>query len=279
MTLVAVVGDAATTTAVALAAGWSAPDDAVVLEADPTGGSLAGWLDTPAHPSLSTVVAHVGTNTDRSALTTLDAMTHRSASGVRFVAAPVRARAAHRAVEEAAVALFPTIADAPLAVIADAGRHRAGEPPTAVLRLADVVVIVHRQANASAAAATVRIERLVETVEELAHLDADVVLAVIGATPFDPAEIGSFVLQAVPESIGTTVALADDPLAAATIAGRAGVSAKRLRRLPLLRDASLVADAVLDLVAARPLDLEVTSVPGGSRRADSVRSGAEERST
>jgi hypothetical protein len=181
----------------------------------------------------------------------LDDMTHRSESGVRFVANAVRARAAHRAVEEAAVAVLPTIAAAANIVIADVGDHRSGQLPSPALRAADVIVVVHRQATASAAAATVRIERLIEAIEDLTPLDAVLVLAVIGRTPFDPAEIGSFVDQSVPHTIRTTATLADDPLAAATIAGRAGVSAKRLRRLPLMRDASRLARELFEIVDVR----------------------------
>ncbi len=266
MTIVAVAGDAATTSSVALAVGWPAGDGAIVIEADPGGGSLAGWLDTPAHPSLGTIVANAGRG-NQSVLETLDVMTHRSDTGVRFVANAVRARAAHRAVEEAAATVLPAIAAAANTVIADVGAHRAGHHPSPALLAADVVVIVHRQATASAAAATVRIERLVETVEDLALLDAVVVLAVIGHAPFDPVEIGSFVDQSVPDTIRTTAALADDPLAAATIAGRSGVSAKRLRRLPLMRDASRLARDLFELV-----DVE------GQQRSN-TRAATEEEST
>ena len=178
-------------------------------------------------------------------------MTRRSDSGLRFVPNAVRARAAHRAVEEAAVAVLPALAAALTTVIADVGVHESGRAPSPALRVADVVVIVHRQATESARAATVRIERLVETVDELAHLDAVFILAVIGTTPFDPAEIGLFVDESVPGTVRVTVAIADDPLAAATIAGRAGVSAKRLRRLPMMRDASTLATALSELVADR----------------------------
>ena len=266
MTVVAVVGDAATTTSVAVAAGWPAAHDVVVLEADPRGGSLAGWLDTPAHPSLATVVATAGSGAERdhdSILDAFEAMTRRSDSGLRFVANAARSRAAHRAVEEAAVAVLPSIAAAPTIVIADVGVHDAGRAPSPALRVADVVVIVHRQAAASARAATVRIERLVETAEELAHLDAVFVLAVIGRAPFDPAEIGLFIEESVPGTVRTTVALSDDPLAAATIAGRSGVSAKRLRRLPLMRDASALAVELSALVADGRRHLEA-----GTRRGE-----------
>ena len=255
MTIVAIAGDATTTTAVAIAAGWPTDrgDDVVVLEADPRGGSLAGWLDTPAQPSLTTIVANVGIDAGRNhrtVLDTVDAMTRRSDSGVRFIPNAVRARAAHRAVEEAALVVVPALTGAPTVVLADVGRLRAGDAPSAAIRAADVVVIVHRQAVASAPAATVRIERLVESVEDLSHLGVTIVLAIIGRSPFDPAEIGQFVDQAVPDTVRHTVALSDDPLAAATLAGRSGVSAKRLRRLPLMRDAAGLADDLADLLAS-----------------------------
>jgi hypothetical protein len=255
MTVLTVVGDGATTTAVAIASSWPTGHEIVVLEADPDGGSLAGWLDTPAHPSLATIVANAGsdaTRDHRSVVETFAAMARQSDSGVRFVANAVRARAAHRAVEEAGAVVFPALATAPFTVIADAGVHRAGTAPSPALRVADVVVVVHRQACASTGAATVRIERLVEAVEELAHLDAVFILAVIGRAPFDPAEIGTFVEHSVPDAVRRTVVIADDPLAAATIAGRAGVSAKRLRRLPLMRSARALAGELSELVTVPP---------------------------
>jgi MinD-like ATPase involved in chromosome partitioning or flagellar assembly len=254
VTIVAIVGDATTTTAVAIAAGWPTGrgDDVVVLEADPHGGSLAAWLDAPAQPSLATIVANAGIDAGRSHRTVLDTvhtMTRRSDSGVRFIPNAVRARAAHRAVEEAALVVLPALAGAPTVVLADVGRL-GGDSPSSVLRAAEVVLIVHRQAAASASAATVRIERLAESVEELAHLDAAFVLAVIGRSPFDSAEIGQFVGETVPDTLRHTVALGDDPLAAATLAGRSGVSARRLRRLPLMRDAARLAGDLADLLAS-----------------------------
>jgi cellulose biosynthesis protein BcsQ len=256
VTIVAIAGDATTTTAVAIAAGWPRDrgHDVVILEADPHGGSLAGWLDTPAQPSLVTIVANAGIDAGRShrtVLDTVDAMTRRSDSGVRFISNAVRARAAHRAIEEAALVVLPALAGAPTVVLADVGRLPVGDTLPPAIRAADVVLIVHRQAAASAAAATVRIERLVESVEDLAHLDAAIVLAVIGRSPFDPAEIGQFVGESVPDTLHHTVELSDDPLAAATLAGRSGVSAKRLRRLPLMSDAARLAGDLADLISSK----------------------------
>jgi hypothetical protein len=250
VTIVAVVGDATTTTAVALSVGWPG-DGAVILEADRSGGSLAAWLDTPSHPTLATIVATAGSSENQhEVMATVDAMTHHSSTGVRFVSNAVRGRAANLGVDEATFAVLPAMSNSERTFVADTGRHRGGESLSPVVRVGDVVVIVHRQAAASAAAASVRIERLIETVEDVAQTDAAVVLAVIGAAPFDIAELGDFVDAAVPDSIASTVTLADDPLAAFTIAGRTGVSARRLRRLPLMRDAARAAH-VLDGLMVR----------------------------
>ncbi len=59
MAIVAVAGDACTTTAVALASAWPASDEAILVEADPSGGDLAAWFDMTSSPSLSTVVTRV----------------------------------------------------------------------------------------------------------------------------------------------------------------------------------------------------------------------------
>jgi MinD-like ATPase involved in chromosome partitioning or flagellar assembly len=265
VTLVAVVGDVTTTTAVALAAGWPTVDGAVVLEADPSGGALAAWLDTTLHPSLATVVAAIGHERDhRSALATFDSMVRRSRSGIRFVPNMIRARAAQRAVEEAATGLAPVLAAAGTTVLADTGRHVPGSPVPSVRSSADLVLVVHRQSRASTAAATVHVERLVETIEDLTTTHAPVVLAVVGSRPFDVAEIGAFVGQATNDALTATVEIADDPLAAATLAGRAGVSAKRLRRLPLMRSASALARLLDDLASAEPVAAGHGNVAGGS---------------
>ena len=55
MTLLAVCSDASTTTAYALAAMWPSPD-ALLMEADPSGGDLAAWLDLPEQPGVATAV-------------------------------------------------------------------------------------------------------------------------------------------------------------------------------------------------------------------------------
>lgn len=244
MTLVAVTGDCATTTSLALAACWTG-EEAIVVEADPSGGSLAGWLDTPASPSLATIVANVGRR-EHDVPTTLLSLTHSSNSGIRFVACPSKALAAHRAVAEAAAVVLPALGRADEVAIVDVGRHRVIEPSAAVA-LASTVVLVHRQNAASAGAEAVELERLVESVEQLATAPGALVLALIGDAPFDPADISTFVDDAAPGAVDRVVVIAEDPLSAAVFAGRRGVSARRLLRLPLLRTAARAADVVREL--------------------------------
>lgn len=236
MTIVAFTGDGATTTTLAVAATWPHADDVVVVELDESGGSATAWLDTPSTPTLGTIVANPATD-DATVLETLRSMSHRSRTGLEFVAAPIRSRAARRAVAEASTSLVPALAaDADLVALCDLGRRHATDLPTAVLGRAAVTVVVHRQERASPAAASVRIERLVEVVEQLAGFP--VVLAIVGDDPFDPREIVQLVDEAAPGTVVAWASLADDPLAAAVLAGRRGVSAPRLRRLPLVRSAA-----------------------------------------
>lgn len=282
MPLIAVGGDAATTTTLALAAGWPdrqvnefehladhavhAPDhqddrgsgraagtDLVVIEADASGGSLAAWLDTPLSPSLSALVTslHQSSSTGSTPATmwgTVDSMIRRSASGIRFVPAPFRSREARGAINEADQTLFRLLAASEQMIgLLDVGRIDPLRIPSS-LRHADIVIVVHRQETASAPAATVRLERLAETVDALRTTGHEVALAVIGDEPFPLEEVVSF---AAPGARAWSLAV--DDLAAQVFAGRSGVSAKRLARLPLPRSATRAAgELAAAITAARP---------------------------
>ncbi|MCU0261394.1 MAG: hypothetical protein MUE78_10270 [Ilumatobacteraceae bacterium] len=238
MSAIGVVGDAATTTALALAVTRRDPAEVVVVEADPRGGTLAAWLDVPATPSLSTAVA-AGLHRTPGEVVELARLTP---SGVRLLPAPVRSVEARRAVAEAETSLLPALASLPdHDVVVDLGRRTAADSLGGV-RACDVCVVVHRQPAQSSGAAAVAVERLAELVDAVAGIGVATVLAVVGAQPFDPVEVGAF---AVGDRVDLpVVALADDPVAAAVLAGRTGVSARRLARLPLLRTAARLAEVV-----------------------------------
>lgn len=251
----AIVGDRATTTTLAVATCWPGDEEVVVVEADPSGGSLAAWLDLAPSPSLSTAVAKhtaiVDHDTARDPLhwSTLSSMLHPIGVGARVLVAPISGREARRTVEEASRSVLAHLAQRPgHDVLVDCGLLRAGDPLPPGVRLAAQVVLCHRQEPASAGAASVRLQRLAELAEALAATGPPLVLAVIGSEPYGIEEIIGFVDEQLATTGASTrpigVALADDPLAAAVLAGRSGVSARRLARLPLMRSAAALADAI-----------------------------------
>ena len=248
MSTVAVTGDACTTTAVALAAAWPLHDDVVLVEADPTGGDLAAWFDLPESPSLSTAVTQV---TDGS-WPEIEALTRLAPSGLRVLPAPVRRAEADQAVSEAARSLAPTLANlrSPVA-IADIGAISTARP-NPFADTASVTVAVHRQSPQSPRAAAVRLQRFADALGALATNTATttatgpLVVAVVGSSPFDVREIESFLVDTTGAS--QLVGLPVDDLTAAVLAGRRGVSERRLARLPLMRaarDLAAVTDRAL----------------------------------
>jgi len=256
MTTIVVGGDCATTSTLAIAAGWptsfdEVPRTSVVVEADPSGGSLAAWLDTPLSPSLSAVVTALRqTESSGAAASTtksaIDPMVRRSSSGVRFIPAPFRAREARGVVAEAESVAFPLLEDRDdLVALVEVGRFDPLKLPGA-LRSTAFCLVTHRQDSSSASAATVRLERLAETVAALRDTGQRVGLAVIGDTPFGLDEIVEFV---APDDASWVIPV--DPLAAAVLAGRSGVSARRLARLPLMRATSEIAADLNTLIASR----------------------------
>jgi len=274
MATILIGGDCATTSTLALAAGWPEREpidpshDVIVVEADPTGGSLAAWLDMPLSPSLSSLVTSLRQGASTGATranqeTTIDAMTRLSASGVRFIPAPFRSREARSAVAEADSSLFELLAgiDRTCALV-DVGRLDALRPPAAA-RSADLCVVVHRQDSSSAAAATVRLERLAETVASWRDAGLPVAVAVIGDDPFSVDEIVEF---AAPD--GPSWKLALDPQSAAVLAGRTGVSARRLARLPLIRSAARMASDLSDLTSRPAVDPPHTAAGTQSERVE-----------
>ena len=239
MSIVAVTGDACTTTTVALAAAWSTADDVVVIEADPNGGDLAAWFDMPVSPSLSAVVARALDG----GWPEIDRFTRLSPSGLRLIPAPVAAAEAQQAVSESARTLVDAVASAasPIALV-DAGRLASPPATHPFVNASNVTVVVHRQAPQSARAAAVRLQRLADQINACQPIGGEVVVGVVGSAPFDLGQVEEF----LSETIGPIqlVGLPVDTLAAAAYAGRAGVSAKRLARLPLSRAARHLAAVV-----------------------------------
>ena len=251
MPIVAVTGDRSTTTALALTAAWPCIDDVVVIEADPTGGDLAAWFDVEVSPSLSTVVAHVRDG----AWPEIERLTRRADCGIRLVPAPSLAAEARRSVVESAQAVVPTLADLenPIIIIADTGRLSMSAMTNPFLTRAAVTVLVHHQSVQSSRAAAVRLTRLVEQIEMLTASSTTVIVAIIGAAPFELGDVDEFLTDSVGEI--AIIGLPIDDLAAAVFGGRTGVSPRRFERLPLMRAADGLANAVqmaLEMASAQP---------------------------
>jgi hypothetical protein len=204
----------------------------MVAEFDPAGGCLAAWLDVPRSPGLAEVAA----SSTPSSWPTIQSMMQRTASGVDVLVAPTRTVEAVAVVQAAAMSVLPVLSalDSPV-VIADGGRLRGGLSP--LVTQAGMVVIAHRQHAGSAAAAALGFERLAELTSQLARRSIPNVVALIGARPYTADEVAEFI------ETDTVVALADDPWAAAVLAGRAG-SSIRLRRSPLMRSLTELAGVV-----------------------------------
>ncbi len=238
MAIVAVVGDAATTTSVAIAASWPASSGVLVVEADWRGGDLAAWLDLAPGPSLSTLV----TATSDPKWEAIERHTRIATSGLRVLTAPAGAAEAQQAVIESARWVVPVLASITSpTVVADAGAVPSTMSTHPFAAAASAIVVVHRQATQSAAAAAVRLRRLVDQVELVSQSAVRVTVALIGSKPFDHHEVAGSLVE------GTAVVpLPVDPLAAAVYAGRRGVSPRRLARLPLNRAGSRLASTVAD---------------------------------
>jgi MinD-like ATPase involved in chromosome partitioning or flagellar assembly len=236
VTIVAVAGDACTTTTIALASAWPASDDVLVVEADPSGGDMAAWFDLPVNPSLSTVVTRV---LDGS-WSEIERFTRGAESGLRLIPAPARAVEAQQAVGESARSLAPTLASmrSPIAIV-DTGRLQSNPAMHPFVGTAAVTVVVHRQSTQSARAAAVRLQRFADHLDAFASVASNVVVAVVGASPFDFGEIQALVAGAVGDT--PLVGLPVDELTASVYAGRTGVSPRRLGRLPLTKAARVLA--------------------------------------
>jgi MinD-like ATPase involved in chromosome partitioning or flagellar assembly len=246
MAIVAVAGDVSTTTSVALASAWPATDEMLLIEVDPAGGDLAAWFDMPVSPSLSSVVTRV---LDGS-WAEFERHVRIAPSGLRVLPAPASRGEAARAVSEAGRSLVAMLsAERSPVVIADTGHVLS--PPAAhpVIGSAAVTVVVHRQSTQSARAAAVRLHRLAEQLDAFAMLPTAVVVAVVGASPFDLGEVESFLSKSV--GVHPVVGLPVDELAAAVFGGRTGLSSRRLARLPLsraTRDLAAVVDHQLESI-------------------------------
>jgi MinD-like ATPase involved in chromosome partitioning or flagellar assembly len=231
MTIVAVAGEGSTTIAAGLASVWPSGDRVVLAEFDPSGGCLSAWLGVPRSPGLADVVAGAGADT----WPRIEASLQPTPAGLELLAAPHRAVEAAAVINAATTTVLPVLAAlADVVAIADCGRMRNGLAPA--VSLATAVVVAHRQHPGSAAAATVGLERVADIAEQLRRRGTPHVVALIGSRPYSTGDVAAFL------GSHAVLGIADDPWAAALLAGRSG-STIRLRRSPLFRSLATLAGA------------------------------------
>jgi hypothetical protein len=248
-----------TVATLALASIW--PRRVLVAECDPAGGDLAARWGLPARPSLLTLAAAARRRLDpdevwrhtqvmpgpegtaRSARGGLGAWDRDEPGRVSALLGPVEA-------EQAAVlgrlwtVLGPAFAALPgVDVLADCGRLAPGAPTAELLAQADMTLLVARPGPDGIAHARARLQALA----------ADGVragLVLIGDKPHRPAEVRE-ALESSGVRLAMLTVLADDPQAAAMLAGEPG-SPRRLASSLLIRSARSLAGVLQNLPNRRP---------------------------
>jgi len=257
----------ATTTALALAAGWPGP--AVAVEADPYGGDLAIRVRTgtgaalPEAPTVLTVATAARTSPPGALPDLVARYAHRV--GPQLSVLP-----GHLAAEQiSGVANWEPFAEAlassTVPVVVDVGRLHAGSPLLPVAARADVVVVVGQAQPVSVIRLRERLTRLVAPlaaqrgspprlfpvlVSPSRHGRADVadLRRVLDDTPAGPLLVGVGYLAMDPAAVRRLEA-GEDPT-------------RRLARTPLLRTASALAVELSALTGERSA-AAASSVPAG----------------
>lgn len=230
-----------TTVTVGLAAGWPMRPGGmpvVAVEADPAGGSIAGWYELPAvSGGLVTWAAQA-----RSGRTGLAGHVRQLPGGVDVVAAPVDATAARGAVEVLAAAGAVSSVASSVTVLADVGRLDVGSAAGPLVGGADLLVVVARPEPVELARVAAREAQLTAAGRR------ECVLLLVG----EPA----WPVDRVADSVGLPVlgVMPDDPRGAALIAGRPG-GRRAGGHGPLARACRQVARDLADLLAVRPTPL------------------------
>ena len=246
VSLVAAKGSAVTTMMLALTATW--PDNsALALEMDPTGGDVAAWFDLPHSPGVLTAAAAAREPQD------LRTHAHVLPGGVPIVAAPIRGAEAIGPMTELVRGVLPmTRIAGDITAIIDLGSATSPIAPS-LLALSDLAVVVVRQAARSRGMTVGRCVHAAAVAEMLLTAGLPSAVVVVGSSPFKPQDVAA--------QVGLELAgvIADDPQAAASLAGepgsRRGSSRSRLLRsaIPVAADLAgrLVSAHVQVLVVAR----------------------------
>jgi MinD-like ATPase involved in chromosome partitioning or flagellar assembly len=220
-----------TTTALALAAAWPAPER-LLLEADPGGGDLGPWLDLPQAPGLVGLAA--AARHDQNGETIWD-HAQQIADGLHVVVAPVGAEQASACLDTlAATAIRHLPGRGPGVTIADCGRLDPGSPALRIAMEADLTLLLVRPQVSDLAHLAPRIPGL-----SGAGLKLGLLLApAAGRMPAEPAYGAQEIAATLDLPVHATIPA--DPRAAARLVASRGRPQSAARR-PLLRAAAALA--------------------------------------
>lgn len=242
----------ATSTLLGLAASWqdATGRPALVVEADPDGGALAGrFEELRADRTLAEVVVDIRRRFDLDAVM---ASTQLLWDGVPVVVAPPSAEQTQSAIATGGDRLAAGLAGVEdFDVLVDLGRLTARSPALHLARRAATTVFVSRSSFELVASLSARLPEL------KAHGCNPAVL-LIGDRPYSADDVEQSVAAPV------IAVLPDDPKAAAIVAGGSG-SDRRLRRSLLWRSYGETASRLLTLIPA-PLDVDATPAAAPERR-------------
>jgi Flp pilus assembly CpaE family ATPase len=169
-----------TTAAVALAAAGTTDGRALVVELDPSGGSVQVYTDTPAAPGIVEVAGRLRWGGSTASVD--DSVTFLP-DGVPSLLAPTSGLVAASVIESASARWMPALHGAALDVVVDAGRWDPSQPSARRIAGADLVALVCRPTMAGVEHSRHLIDRLRDAARR------PVVAIVVGGQPYHPADV------------------------------------------------------------------------------------------
>jgi Flp pilus assembly CpaE family ATPase len=172
-----------TTVAASLAAAGTTEGRTLLVELDPSGGSVQVYTDTPATPGIVEVAGLL--RRGGSGMPGVDSSVSFLPDGVPTLLAPTSTLVAASIIESAAARWMPALDGAALDVVVDAGRWDPTQPSARRIHGADVVGVVCRPTLAGVEHS----RHLIDKLRDLTH--RPVAAVVVGAQPYDPVEVAA----------------------------------------------------------------------------------------
>lgn len=194
-----------TTAALALAA--SGGDDTLMVEIDPSGGSIECWTGTPSEPGLLRVASGLRRSLDAEVVVTGARLVP---PGVSVVHAPTSGRLAESTIAAIGERLTIAMAESDRMVILDAGRWCRTQSTARRIAGCDVVAIVCQPTLSGVESARALIEPMQAVTGQApvilligdrpysaAEVSAAIGLTVIGVLPWDPGSVNTLLTSGV----------------------------------------------------------------------------------